>query len=175
MIDSGDAVATLTAGIQDITNTLVSDFNLNDVLRIILETMYRGMGFSQVLLCARDARSNRLLARFGFGARIESLLKGFAIALDKPQDVFQLAVAKNVDLYIADTRADNIVSRIPAWYREQIDAPTFLLLLLVISGRAIGLFYADRDEAGALNIEAEQLRLLKTLRNQAILAIRQKH
>ncbi len=175
VIDSGDAVATLTAGIQDITNTLVSDFNLNDVLRIILETMYRGMGFSQVLLCARDARSNRLLARFGFGARIESLLKGFAIALDKPQDVFQLAVAKNVDLYIADTRADNIVSRIPAWYREQIDAPTFLLLPLVISGRAIGLFYADRDEAGALNIEAEQLRLLKTLRNQAILAIRQKH
>ena len=175
VIDSGDAAATLTAGIQDITNTLVGDYNLNDVLRIILETMYRGMGFSQVLLCTRDARSNRLIARFGFGARIEALLKGFAVALDKPQDVFQLAVAKNVDLYIADTRADNIVSRIPAWYREQIDAPTFLLLPLVISGRAIGLFYADRDEAGALNIEAEQLRLLKTLRNQAILAIRQKH
>ena len=36
------------------------------------------------------------------------------------------------------------------------------------------LFYADRDQAGALNIEPDQLRLLKTLRNQAILAIRQK-
>jgi hypothetical protein len=173
-IDSGDAIATLTAGVQDITNTLVGDYNLNDVLRIILETMYRGMGFSQVLLCARDARANRLEARFGFGPGVDKLLKNFAVPLESPQDVFQLAVAKNVDLYIADTNAENIVNRIPAWYREKINAPTFLLLPLVISGKAIGLFYADRDQAGALNIEPEQLRLLKTLRNQAILAVRQK-
>ena len=172
--DNTDAVATLTAGIQDITNTLVSDYNLNDVLRIILETMYRGIGFSQVLLCTRDARTNRLQARFGYGANIDGLLKDFGVPLDKPQDVFQLAVAKNVDLFIADTHADNIVSRIPAWYRDKVNAPTFLLLPLVINGKAIGLFYADRDQAGELNIEPEQLRLLKTLRNQAILAIRQK-
>lgn len=172
--DGADAVATLTAGIQDITNTLVGDFRLNDVLRIILETMYRGMGFSQVLLCTRDGRNNRLQARFGFGARVESLLKNFAVPLDRPQDVFQLAVAKNVDLFIADTHADNIVGRIPAWYREKINAPTFLLLPLVIGGKAVGLFYADRDAAGELHIEPDQLRLLKTLRNQSILAIRQK-
>ncbi len=174
-IDTFNAEATLTAGIQDITNTLCGDFNLNDVLRIILETMYRGMGFSQVVLCTRDARANRLLARFGFGPRIEQLLKEFAVPLDRPQDVFQLAVAKNVDLFIADTQAANIVSRIPAWYREKLNAPTFLLLPLVINGKAIGLFYADRDQSGELAIEPEQLRLLKTLRNQAILAIRQKH
>src|SRR6185436_6499924 len=45
-----DAQAILTSGIQDITNTLVGDYKLNDVLRIILETMYRGMGFTGVLL-----------------------------------------------------------------------------------------------------------------------------
>ena len=173
-LDHTDAVATLTAGIQDITNTLVADFNLNDVLRIILETMYRGMGFSQVLLCTRDGRLNRLQARFGYGARIDGLLKDFGVPLDKPQDVFQLAVAKNVDLFIADTHAENIVSRIPAWYRDKVNAPTFLLLPLVIQNKAIGLFYADRDQAGELHIEPKQLRLLKTLRNQAILAIRQK-
>ena len=175
VFDNNNAVLTLTAGIQDITNTLVSDFNLNDVLRIILETMYRGMGFSQVLLCTREPRGNRLLARFGYGTRIENLLKNFIIHLDRPQDVFQLAVTKNVDLYIADARAANIVKRIPAWYREKIDAPTFLLLPVAINGKAVGLFYAERDHGGEIHIEPEQLRLLKTLRNQAILAIRQKH
>jgi hypothetical protein len=173
--ETADAVATLTAGIQDITNTLVGDYNLNDVLRIILETMYRGMGFSQVMLCTRDGRVNRLQARFGYGARIDGLLKDFAIPLDRPQDVFQLAVAKNVDLFIADSHATNIAGRIPAWYRDKVDAPTFLLLPLIINNKPVGLFYADRDQAGELNIEPEQLRLLKTLRNQAILAIRQKH
>ena len=168
------AAATLTAGIQDITNTLVGDYNLNDVLRIILETMYRGMGFSQVLLCTRDARNNRLQARFGFGARIDELLKNFVVPLGQPQNVFQIALDKNVDLFIADARAGNIAGRIPAWYREKINAPTFLLLPLVINKKVIGLFYADRDQAGELAIEPDQLRLLKTLRNQAVLAVRQK-
>jgi eukaryotic-like serine/threonine-protein kinase len=173
--DGAGAAATLTAGIQDITNTLVGDYNLNDVLRIILETMYRAMGFSQVLLCTRDARNNRLQARFGFGERIEELVRNFSVPLGQPQNVFQIALDKNVDLFIADTRADNIAARIPEWYREKINAPTFLLLPLVINHKIIGLFYADRDNAGEMTIEPDQLRLLKTLRNQAILAIRQKY
>lgn len=57
----------LSAGIQDISNSLVEDFRLNDVLRIILEAMYRAMGFKRVLLCVRDARSNAMCGRFGFG------------------------------------------------------------------------------------------------------------
>jgi serine/threonine protein kinase len=172
--DSASAAATLTAGIQDITNTLVGDYNLNDVLRIILETMYRGMGFSQVLLCTRDARNNRLQARFGFGARIEEIINNFSVPLVQPPNVFQIALDKNADLFIADTRAANIAARIPEWYREKINAPTFLLLPLVINHKIAGLFYADHDSAGELTIEPDQLRLLKTLRNQAILAIRQK-
>jgi hypothetical protein len=59
--------AILMAGIQDVSNALVSDFKLNDVLRIILETIYRAKGFKRVILCVRDGRSNAMLGRFGFG------------------------------------------------------------------------------------------------------------
>ena len=175
MLDAGNCSVTLTAGIQDITNTLVGDYNLNDVLRIILETMYRGMGFSQVLLCTCDPRTKRLKARFGFGARTENSVAHFSVPLGHAQDVFQLALEKNVDLFVADTRAANIASRIPAWYRDKINAQTFLLLPIVVNKKVIGMFYADRDNAGELTIEPDHLRLLKTLRNQAVLAIRQKH
>ncbi len=174
-VDVADPIATLNAGIQDITNTLCGDYNLNDVLRIILETMYRGMGFSQVVLCTRDVKNNRLQARFGFGAKVQQLVKCFAVQLGEAQDAFQLALAKNVDLFIADTRAANIMSRIPVWYRENVNAHAFLVLPIVISGKVIGMFYADKDNAGELTLESQHLRLLKTLRNQAVLAIRQKH
>ena len=40
-----NAESVLTSGIQDISNSLVDDFSLNDILRIILETMYRAIGF----------------------------------------------------------------------------------------------------------------------------------
>ena len=46
----GNSEVILMAGIQDISNTLVEDFKLNDVLRIILETMYRAKGFKRVIL-----------------------------------------------------------------------------------------------------------------------------
>jgi transcriptional regulator with GAF, ATPase, and Fis domain len=137
--------------------------------------MYRGMGFAQVLLCTRDARNNRLQARFGFGARIDEFVRSFSVPLGEPQNVFQIALDKNVDLFISDTRAVNIASRIPTWFRENINAPTFLLLPIVINHKIIGLFYADRENAGEMTIAPDQLRLLKTLRNQAILAIRQKY
>ena len=72
-----DPHAVLTAGIQDITNTLVSDYQLNDVLRIILETMYRGMGFTRVLLCVRDPKQNSMNARFGFGEDMDRIQPEF--------------------------------------------------------------------------------------------------
>ena len=40
-----NAADVLAAGIQDITNTMVENFKLNDVLRMILETMFRALGF----------------------------------------------------------------------------------------------------------------------------------
>lgn len=169
-----EAETTLTAGIQDITNTLVEDYNLNDILRIILETMYRGMGFRQVLLCTRDLGANRMQARFGFGADAEKQIKTFGFPLQSSLDVFQLVIDKNVDLFIADANAENIRSKIPEWHRKNVHAETFMLLPITIEKKCIGLFYADCAKTGQLQIQPRHLNLLKTLRNQAVLAIRQK-
>ena len=169
-----DAEAILTAGIQDITNTLVDQYNLNDLLRIIVETMYRAMGFARVILFTLDARGTFMPARVAFGAGVDRLLKTLVVPLSRAQDVFQVALDKNVDLLIADTGAENISSRIPTWYRQKIAAETFLLLPIVVEKRIVGLLYADKDKAGELVIRPKQLNLLKTLRNQAVLAIRQK-
>ena len=50
----------LTAGIQDVTNTLAQEsFRLNEVLRMILETMYRALGFRCVVFALKDATQRR--------------------------------------------------------------------------------------------------------------------
>jgi hypothetical protein len=38
----------------------------------------------------------------------------------------------------------------------------------------VGLFYADKQQANTLKLSEQQLSLLRTLRNQAVLAIKQK-
>ncbi len=52
-----DPETVLGAGIQDVTNTLVEDFNLNDVLLMVLETIYRGLSFKRALICIRDNKT----------------------------------------------------------------------------------------------------------------------
>ncbi|MCW5626581.1 MAG: HDOD domain-containing protein, partial [Burkholderiales bacterium] len=80
--DSVKRQAVLSAGIQDITNALGGEYALNDLLRIIVETMYRGIGFTRVLLCVRDPQNNALKARFGLGRDLDAILKrGFSIPL----------------------------------------------------------------------------------------------
>jgi HD-like signal output (HDOD) protein len=169
-----DPETILGDGIQDVTNTLVTDYSLNDVLHMVLESMFRGMGFNRIVALVRDAKTSTMRARFGFGADIDGLLPRFHFPLKFEPDVFHVALEKGVDIVIEDVRADNIASKIPAWYHESVSAECFLLLPVMIQGNAIGLIYADMRTANSLQVTPRQLSLLRTLRNQAVLAIRQK-
>lgn len=169
-----DPESVLSAGIQDVTNTLVEDFNLNDVLQMVLETMYRGMQFNRVLIFVRDGKANLMRARFGFGSDIDRVLPRLQFPIPFEPDVFHVAMEKGVDIVIEDVNADNIATKIPAWYRSIVPAQCFLLLPVMINGRAIGLLYADMENANSLQVSQRQLSLLRTLRNQAVLAIKQK-
>jgi serine/threonine protein kinase len=168
-----DAQAVLTAGIQDISNSLVDDFQLNDVLRITLETMYRAMGFKRVLLCLRDGRTEHMTGRFGFGPDTSEVARRFQFPLSYSPDVFHLATSKAVDIIITDIDDPKIAERIPAWYRQLTTAHTFVLFPLNIKGKPVAMIYCDRDKAGTIAIPEKELSLLKTLRNQALLAIKQ--
>ena len=168
-----DPAEVLAAGIQDIMNTLVGDYTLNDILRMILETMYRAMGFSRVLVCIKDARDNTMHGRFGFGLDIDACVKAFKIPLSFSPDVFHVALSKGVDILINDINAENIKNRIPDWYRKKVPAHSFLIFPIMLDKAPIAMIYADQSSVG-MSIQAKELNLLKTLRNQAVLAIKQK-
>lgn len=169
-----DAQGVLSAGIQDISNTLVEEFKLNDVLRIILETMYRAMGFKRVLLCVRNARNNTMNGRFGFGPGATELAKQVQFSLAaQPDNVFNVATAKGVDILISDVDDPGISTRVPDWYRKSVHSRTFVLLPLTIKGKPVAMIYADKERPGEIEISEQELALLRTLRNQAVLAIKQ--
>lgn len=175
----GQVAETLAAGIQDITNHMVADnFKLNEVLRMILETMYRALGFRRVVFCLRDPRSGCLTGRFGLGEAVEAVAPKFRIAL-KPAagqalpDLFTAVCLKGADTLIADATAANIAARLPAWYREGVGAPAFLLLPLMMKNAPFALIYADKAQPGGIALDEKELSLLRTLRNQAVMAFRQ--
>jgi GAF domain-containing protein len=166
--------AALTAGIQEITNTLVGDHTLNDVLRIILETMYRAIGFQRVLLFSLDPREQSLRCRFGFGTDADVITQNrISVPLHGNRDLFYAAVVMGADLCLDDLESDRIRPHVPKWYKSAIGARGILLLPIVNRKRTLGLIYADSDVPAVLHFSTEELSLLKTLRNQALLAMRQ--
>lgn len=165
--------AILAAGIQDISNSLVEDFSLNDVLRIILETMFRAKGFRRVILCIKDARANAMQGRFGFGPDAVDIAKKFRFPLSFTPDIFHAAMSKGVDILISDINDPKISARVPDWYRKAVSAQTFVLFPLTIKGNPVAMIYADMEHAGEIVIPEKELSLFRTLRNQALLAIKQ--
>jgi len=164
----------LTAGLQDVSNSLIDDnMSVNDILRMILEAMYTGMGFAHVVLCIKDGRHNTMCGKFGFGDGVQDLIQAFDFPLAAQPDVFLVALQNNADILITDIDDPKIATRIPAWYRQHVPARTFVLFPIIVKGKPIGLIYADRPQPGDIAIPEKELSLLKSLRNQAVLAIRQ--
>ena len=171
---SRQVTETLAAGIQDITNAMVEDFKLSDVLRMILETMYRAMEFDHIIFCMRDSKTEMITGRFGLGQGVERFVKVFKTHLKAATpDLFGVVCIKGADTMISDASEARIVQRLPDWYRDTINAPTFLLLPLQIKGAPFGLIYADKAKRDSLELDEKELALLRTLRNQAVMAFKQ--
>lgn len=168
------ASSLLAQGIQDVTQAMMDDgFKLNDVLRAVLETMYRALGFRQVLLCLKDPRSGTIQGRLGLGAGATEAARVFRVELDDPRNLFALVCNKGLDTLIHNAAEPKVAHNLPAWYRQHIDARSFMLLPMLNKGAPFGLIYADQAAADGIVLDDKGLSLLKTLRNQAVMAFRQ--
>ncbi|HJV69770.1 protein kinase domain-containing protein [Ideonella sp.] len=167
------AEAMLSAGIADVTSSMAGDsFRLNEVLKLILDTIHQGLAFDRVVFCLRDAKSGLLTGRIGLGEGGSSLAPRFVIDARGSQatDLFAAACLKGADTLITDGRSAGLAPRLPAWYRGA-PAMSFLLLPMMLKGAPFALIYADR-QAMPIDFGEKELSLLRTLRNQAVMAFK---
>jgi hypothetical protein len=61
-------------------------------------------------------------------------------------DLFHAALARGADLHIADIGAESVRGRLPAWQTLAFPkARGFIVLPVLVDGRPMGVFYADRE------------------------------
>ena len=176
--DRGPAVDLLAAGIQDITSHMVSEsFRLNEVLRMVLETLLRALHLRRVVFALRDPAAQALVGRIGLGEGAQPLVDALRVPLrvapGERADLFTAVCLKGSDTLISDASAANVAARLPRWLGAPAAAPCFLLLPLTLRNAPLGLIYADHPRAGGIVLGERELGLLRTLRNQAVMAFRQ--
>jgi eukaryotic-like serine/threonine-protein kinase len=158
-------------GVQEISQAMMADYDLNDIALMSLEILYRSLDFERALMFIRDGRSNRMDVRFGYGHQYQSLIRSVGFKLQEGKDLFNISVQVGKDLIMTDSSDPKISHLIPEWYRRHIDAPAFIFLPIIVQKVAIGALYADRKTVG-LPISEIEHRHLSMLRNQLVLATR---
>lgn len=174
--DLAQAASVLTQGVQDVTQALMDErMALHDILRMVMETMLRALRFRQVVLSLKDPKTGTLQGRIGLGEGAEQTSRLFRAEPGEAHNLFGLVCQKGVDTLIHDAADPKVQANLPAWYRQSVQGRSFVLLPLQHRGASFGLLYADSAQPNALVLDEPTLALLKTLRNQAVMAFRQAH
>jgi HD-like signal output (HDOD) protein len=165
----GNTQEMLLAGLADASDSLARGADLNGVIRIVLEAIHTGLGFARTALVMRDPATGTFRTRASFG----DPRPVFSFPSAGAGHLFVAALAHATDLHIADVTAEKIRAALPGWFtRDFSAAKSFLLMPIVLNGRAIGFFYADRPVADPKGLGPEELNLVRSLRNQVVLAMR---
>ncbi len=170
---SNPAVAeSLSDALEKLSGLVLAGAPAGQLLQLCMRQMHEALNLRRVVVCLRDGSGAMLKGGMGVGERATALAPVFQIPLQPPSELFGLLCSKGADTLISDTADPVIAQRLPAWFRNQVAAGTFVLLPMVAGGQVLGAFYGDKAEAGTLQISERELTLLKTLRNQVVMALR---
>lgn len=163
----------LLAGVQDVTEIVASGHcKVNDLIMLVLETLYQGMGFRFATACIKDVKTQQFRARISLGEDNQRRQSGFCFPLTAARDLFHLAMQNDVDVLISDASAANVRTLMPSWHTGLLpDAASFIVLPLVVQKQAFGLLYADRACIAAEGVPPDEAALIKTLKAQIMTAL----
>jgi HD-like signal output (HDOD) protein len=139
---SVNAEARIAAGLEDL-RALPSENALAPVLALASETVLAGLSFTRTVVFVRQT-SGFYKARLGFGRDVERALPSLFFKEAFEPDVFHLAIANSVGIFIENARDPKMTARLPLWYRNAFDdARSFVLLPVVVNQSTVALLYGD--------------------------------
>ena len=138
-----DAETRITAGIAEL-RALPTDTPFRTALTLASETMLASLGFARAIVFVRRGQST-FEARLGFGPDVERALPSLSFHAAFQPDVFHLAIANTVGIFIENARDPKMLARQPDWFRAAFnDTRAFVLLPSAPrQGVPVALLYGD--------------------------------
>ncbi len=153
----------LDNGINDISAMLGSEYSVTHIFKLCLDVMTQAFKFDHAVMCMVNAKQKIMEGKYAHGLN-NAFLNQFRFILKYKPDVFHLALEKGMDIFIADSTDSKIIKKIPPWYQQIVEAETFIVLPVMLKGKAIGMFYGDRFKSGELDIKPGQLKRVQKLK-----------
>lgn len=140
-------------------------------VRIVIERLLTVLACRRVVFASWDANRQHLVGRFGVGEIEPGLLRLFRIPAGDEGHLLSMAVARGVDLHIAQAGSPRVSAGLSAWHRRHYAPGSFLMLSVVLDGRTEAIVYADKATPAGFEFDEATNALMRALRNQTALAL----
>jgi transcriptional regulator with GAF, ATPase, and Fis domain len=159
--------------LQDLTQLIAERQSLSAILLTALECLHTGFGYSRSILLLRDAGTPKMRARVWCGAITKTQADQLEIDIDSPGDLFAAAIRRGSDLQIQNALAPTVAPRLPQYFTKACPQTTSFIILPILSENSpIACILVGRDLPEPKPISPEDMRLLRTVRGQIILAMK---
>jgi len=157
--------------LEEIHQAMAEKAAVNQILSLVMEGLYRGLGFDRVAFCLVTSDRTCLQSRYGLGEKVEKLLPLLNTPLSARKNALALALTQRREYLLNpyNQPADYLLMDEGFW---QLSGAQILLASPIhVDHAPIGLLYVDRCKPKALITELERQRL-RSFRDLIILSIR---
>jgi len=168
------ASLTLGAGVASLSRMLERHQSPEAICTHGLQVLKRAFEFQRVFLCETNGAASTYRISYLAGKALHGSEQPYSFSVVNRNDLFTAALIKDADVYIREAADERMQRALPVWHRATCpDARSFLVLPLRINDATIGFLYADYARSNARRLSTEEVELLKTLKAQMGIAIRQ--
>jgi HD-like signal output (HDOD) protein len=155
--------------ISDISALLESGLDINQIIAMTLEGAYKGVGFDRVMFALLTPNRKQLRGKAGVGKSFKIALDNFKVDVgEEIESAFSQSMNECESIWL--TRGIMNEPNVPDALKTALNSEECILVPLAISGRSIGVFYADKVSKDK-KITGEEFSALKQFVFQIQLAL----
>lgn len=128
--------------LRDLSGILVDKPNFNIILEIVLEGIYRGVGLDRTVFAMLTTDKKAIKAKYALGKDNQNFTNKFHFSL-QTNNIFSKLIQNQQPIWVKDSQSKKM--EISEEIRLVLASREFYLAPLIVSGRIIGLIYADRQ------------------------------
>jgi len=121
--------------------------DINFVLQLVLEGIHRGVGMDRALVSFIDKSSGKLVGKYAVQDRNSALVNDFDFTLSSTP-LFMGVVKDKKNIWSKKAVHGPMAGELLAKFKVMLGSNDFLAGPLMVQGRSLGLYYADRQISG---------------------------
>lgn len=133
--------------LHEIANNLLEHLDVNSILHMVLEGIHRGVGMDRTALAIVDPRGTELRCKLALGKDRHRFIERFTfpVANTKPHALTEIVQKGGGQMFDPGVRDPNGMFVHPVY--ELFEGSSFLAQAIVVNGRTMGVFVADRHSS----------------------------